>query len=79
MQACSGRRCDHGVLAFRGHDEQAATVVVMIHGGQLRFVFRGADKTTVAVSDAAAAALIETISVIDGLRNPQLGKADQGE
>ncbi|MGH3905609.1 MAG: hypothetical protein ACRDTE_15705 [Pseudonocardiaceae bacterium] len=54
-------------------------MVVMIHGGQLRFVFRGADKTTVAVSDAAAAALIETISVIDGLRNPQLGKADQGE
>jgi cell division septal protein FtsQ len=57
----SERESDRVVLAFRGPEGEAATVIVMRRSSKVWLVFNGAVKTTVAMSDAQAAQLVAAV------------------
>ena len=52
---------DRTVLAFRGPDGEAATVIIMRRGSKVWVVFNGAVKTTVALTDPQAEELIDAV------------------
>jgi len=52
VELYSESQSDRSVLAFRDPDGQAATVIVLRKRGQVWLVFNGAEKTTVAMTDA---------------------------
>lgn len=61
MKTYSESESDRSVLAFRGPEGQAATVIVMRRHSQVWVVFNGAVKTTVAMSDPQADQLIDAV------------------
>jgi hypothetical protein len=61
MELYSESQSDRTVLAFRGVEGEAATVIVMRKRNQVWLVFHGAIKTTVAMTDAQAGQLIEAV------------------
>lgn len=71
METHSESQSDRTVLAFRGPEGEAATVIVLRRASQVWLVFKGALKTTVAMSDA------ETGQLVSALRAASRGSADQ--
>ena len=69
VQTHSESESDRAVLAFRGPDGQAATVIVIRKRGRVWLVLNGAEKTTIAMTDPQAAQLIEALRAAS--RNPR--------
>lgn len=57
----SENESDRAVLAFRGPEGEAATVIIMRRSTRIWVVFNGAVKTTVALTDPQAGQMIEAI------------------
>lgn len=62
METYSESQSDRTVLAFRGPEGDAATVIIMRKSRKVWLVLNGAMKTTIAMSDPEAARLIEAVS-----------------
>ncbi|MGH3795394.1 MAG: hypothetical protein ACRDSP_10925 [Pseudonocardiaceae bacterium] len=63
MQTYSESQSDRTVLAFRGPDGEAATVIIMRMDSHVWLVLNGAVKTTVTMTDPQAVQLIEAVRV----------------
>lgn len=61
METYSESQSDRAVLAFRGPEGHAATVIIMRRRAKVWLVLNGAEKTTVTMTDAQAEQLIEAI------------------
>lgn len=72
MELHSESESDRTVLAFRGPEGEAATVIVMRRNGQVWMVFNGALKTTVAMTDAHAGQLTQAVTAAS--RKPRSGR-----
>jgi hypothetical protein len=62
VETYSESQSDRTVLALRGPDGQAATVIVMRRHSRVWVVFNGAVRTTVTMSDRQAGALVKAVT-----------------
>lgn len=62
MELHSEGESDRTVLAFRGPDGEAATVIVMRRHGKVWMVLNGAVKTTVVMTHPDAGQLVEAVT-----------------